>query len=334
MKLVVIIPCYNEEKTLPLVLKTIPKKIKGIRRIEKVIIDDGSTDNTPSIGRKHKVIVVTHKKNLGLGNAFKSGIKKALELKADIAVTLDGDMQFDPLDIPKIISPILEGKGDVVTATRYKEHLEYNLKGRGIKNFGNKFFALLINKLTGKSFSDVSCGFRAYNRESLLRLTIFGHFTYTHEVFLDLIHKKLIIREVPVKVRPKREYGESKISGNLANYGFSALKIIFRSIRDHRPLEFFAIPGVYIFVLGLIFNSIFVVGWALTERTTPFRTYGFVGSFLMVGGFLLFLLGLIADMIGRIKDMEEEVLYQVRKLNSEHQPQVVKKIQKQNLKML
>jgi len=313
MKLVVIIPCFNEEKTLPQVLKSIPKRIKGIRKIQRVVIDDGSTDRTASIAKRNHVIVVSHKRNLGLGTTFKTGINKALEIGASIVVSIDADMQFNPLDIPKLVNPILKGDADVVTATRYKEYLSYNLKGRGIKNLGNKVFTLLINRLTKRSFTDVSCGFRAYSKEALFKLTIFGHFTYTHEVFLDLIHKGLIIKEVPVKVKPKRDFGESKISKNLIGYGYSAIKIIFRSVRDHRPLNFFALPGFYIFAVGLVFDSIFIIDYFRTLRTAPFRTYGAIGAFLNIMGLILILLGFVADMIGRVKDTQEEILYQIKK---------------------
>ncbi|OGH05970.1 MAG: hypothetical protein A2W22_03520 [Candidatus Levybacteria bacterium RBG_16_35_11] len=313
MKLVVIIPCYNEEKTLPLVLKTIPRRIKGVRKIQKIVVNDGSTDNTPQIANRYHVFLVSHKSNKGLGAAFRTGVAKALEIGADIVVNIDGDMQFNPLDIPKLAQPILRGEADVVTATRYKKYLDYNLKGRGIKNFGNKAFTWLINRLTKRKFTDVSCGFRAYSKEALFKLTIFGHFTYTHEVFLDLIHKGLTIKEVPVRVRPKRQFGESKISRNLVDYGYSALKIIFRSFRDHRPLYFFARPGIYIFILGLLFDAVFVIGYIEVLRTTPFRTYGLIGSFLNIFGLILFLIGILADMIGRVKDVQEEILYQIKK---------------------
>jgi len=313
MKLVIIIPCFNEEKTLPQVLNSIPKRIKGIKKIEKVVIDDGSTDKTAEVAKKNRVIIVSHKINSGLGTAFKTGINTALERGASIVVTLDGDMQFNPLDIPSLIEPILKGEANFVTATRYKKYLDYNLKNRGIKNLGNKLFTKLVNFLTKRSFTDVSCGFRAYDKESLLRLMIFGHFTYTHEVFLDLVHKDMVIKEVPVKVRPNRKFGKSKISVDLFNYGYSALKIIFRSVRDHRPLNFFAMPGFYIFIFGLLFDVVFVIGWLILERTTPFRAYGIVGAFLNTIGLLLILLGFLADMLGRIKDTQEEILYQIKK---------------------
>ncbi len=315
MKLVIIIPCFNEEKNLPDVLKTIPKKIPGIKKIETVVIDDGSTDKTVRIARKYDAIVVSHKRNEGLGHAFKTGIEKALTLGVDIIVNIDGDGQFNPLDIPKLVKPILDNGADVVTATRYKNHLSHNLRDRGLKNLGNKFFTLLINRLTSSHFTDVSCGFRAYSKEAALKLSLFGHFTYTHEVFKDLIRKNFTIREVPLKVLPNRKHGESKISGKLFRYGSSALKIIFRSFRDHRPLDFFGVPGILIIVVGLGFNLFFVAGSIITRQTTPFKTYGMIGGFLDIIGFLVIILALVGDMIGRVKDLEEEILYQVKKNN-------------------
>ena len=313
MKLVIIAPCFNEEKTLPGVLRAIPQKIPGITKIQTIVIDDGSTDKTASVAKRCKAIVISHKKNQGLGYAFKTGLSKALALNADIIVNIDGDGQFNPLDIPKLIKPILKGHADVVTATRYKNHLKHNLKNRRLKNFGNKFFTFLINKLTGSNFTDVSCGFRAYTREAALKLTLFGHFTYTHEVFKDLIRKNFTIMEVPMKIKPNRKKGSSKISGKLFNYGYSALKIIFRSFRDHKPLDFFGIPGLLIIALGLCFNLVFFIGWITTQQTTPFKTYGMIGGFLDIIGFLVMILALVADMIGRVKDLEEEILYQIKK---------------------
>lgn len=313
MKLVIIIPCYNEEKTLPSVLKSIPKKIPGIKKIEIVVIDDGSTDKTALVAEKNKAIVITHKTNQGLGTAFRSGIDMALLRNADIIVNIDGDGQFNPQDIKKMIKPILHNEADVVTGTRYKSYLSYNLRNRTLKNIGNNFFTFLINKITNSHFTDVSCGFRAYSKTAALKLSLFGHFTYTHEVFKDLIHKRFIIKEIPIKVAPNRKNGTSKISRNLINYGFSALKIIFRSFRDHEPLNFFGIPGIFIIMVGLCFNLVFIVGWILTEQTGPYKTYGMIGGFLDIIGFLVFVLALIADMIGRVKEVEEEILYQIRK---------------------
>lgn len=311
-KLVVMIPCFNEEKTLPLVIKSIPRRIPRVSRIDILVINDGSTDKTGRIAKQMKVHLLTHVVNKGLGFSFRDGIEKALRLGADIIVNIDGDMQFDPRDIPKIISPITKLGANVATATRYKEYLDYNLKNRGLKNLGNKFFTGLINKITGKHFSDVSCGFRAYSREAAMKLQLFGHFTYTHEAFLDLVHKGFAIIEVPVKVEPNRLYGKSRISRNLVSYGYSALKIVVRGFRDHRPLDFFGTLGLFVISSGLIFGIILLYHWVTTGSVSPFKTYGFIGGFLIAIGFLVLVVALIADMIGRVRDLTEEIVYYLR----------------------
>ncbi len=314
-KLIVMIPCLNEEKTLPLVIKSIPKKIPGISTIKVLVINDGSTDNSVKIAKKLKAYVISHPFNCGLGQTFRDGIDKALRLGADIIVNIDGDMQLNPKDIPKLVEPIINNKVNFVTGTRYKEYLEHNLKGRGIKNFGNKFFAKLINIITNSNYTDVSCGFRAYSRKAAMKLQLFGHFTYTHETFLDLIHKGFVAVEVPIKVKPKRSNGKSKISGNLIKYGNSALKIIIRGSRDHQPLKFFGILSLIIFFIGFAFGVFLIIVKIKTGMLSPFKSFGFISGFLIGISFLMFIVALLADMLGRVKDLEEEILYNLKKNN-------------------
>lgn len=139
------IPCLNEEASIGEVIKQIPKRIPKIAKINILVIDDGSTDKSPKVAKKHGAYVLSHPVNKGLGFTFRDGIEKALSLGADIIVNIDGDLQFDPQDIPKLIKPITDGHYNFVTATRYQKYLKYNAKGRGIKNWGNKFFARLIS---------------------------------------------------------------------------------------------------------------------------------------------------------------------------------------------
>ncbi|HLC56360.1 MAG TPA: glycosyltransferase family 2 protein, partial [Candidatus Nanoarchaeia archaeon] len=178
IKLVVIIPAYNEASSLPIVLKNIPKKLLGIKEVQVVVIDDGSTDSTVDIAKSFNCIVISNGRNMGVGYSFQKGIEKAIELHADILVNMDADGQFSPLDIEKLVYPILEGKADMVTASRFKDKtLTYKMPF--IKKFGNKAFIYLINTLTHKKFTDVTCGFRSYSKEAMLNLTVFGQFTYT-----------------------------------------------------------------------------------------------------------------------------------------------------------
>ena len=312
-KLIIIIPCYNEEKTIGQVIDLIPRKIKGIAQVQVIVVNDGSTDNSAKIAKEHGAVIITHKKNQGLGQTFRDGMQMAVKLGAHIIVNMDADLQFDPADVAKLVAPIVNEEADFVTAPRYKDYLDYNLAGRGIKNHGNKFFAWLISGMVGQKFSDVSCGFRAYSREVALRLQIFGHFTYTHETFLDIAHKKFIIQEVAVKVRPQRAEGKSKISGNLAKYGYSAIKIIVRGFRDHEPLQFFGLLGSMIMATGVFFGVLLASWYVYSGELSPYKTFGFVSGFLLAFGFLVIVLGLMADMMGRIKDLEEEILYRLKK---------------------
>ena len=311
--LVVMIPCLNEEASIGEVIKQIPKKIPKIAKVKILVINDGSTDKSVEIAKKHGAHILSHPIHRGLGVTFRDGIERALRLGADIIVNIDGDLQFNPKDIKKMVKPITDQHYNFVTATRYVKYLKYNSKGRGIKNWGNKFFAKLIWRITGEKYTDVSCGFRAYSRQAAQKLSLFGHFTYTHETFLDLIHKGYKAYEVPIKVRPNREKGKSNISGNLYKYGISALKIIVRGFRDHQPLKFFGILSLITFFIGFIVILHFTIHWSITGSMSPFKSYAIGGAFLVVISFLLFVLALLADMIGRVKDLEEDIVYRLRR---------------------
>ena len=193
MKLVVMIPCLNEEKTIGGVIDQVPRQINSISELEILVIDDGSDDDTAEISKEHGATVVSHNRNMGVGKAFRTGISRALKMGADVVVNIDGDGQFNSKDIPKLIKPITTKKADFVTASRFKDD---NLvpKMPAIKKWGNRRIARLISLLTGKRFYDVSCGFRAYSKETALRMNLFGKFTYTQETFLDLAFKNLRIR--------------------------------------------------------------------------------------------------------------------------------------------
>jgi len=311
MKLIVIIPAFNEEKTIAQVIKNIPKTIEGIDEIEILVIDDGSTDDTAKIAKEAGALVVSHTKNEGLGIAFSTGIKEALKQGADIVVNIDADNQFDPQEIPKLIKPILEKKAEMVAGSRFEDKASIS-QIPFIKRWGNKAFTLLINLLTRQNFTDTQCGFRAYSKEALLRLNLFGRFTYTQEVFLDLVNKGLKIVQVPVKVKYYKER-EAKISSSFFRYFCQTILIILRTFRDYKPLVFFGVPGLAIFGAGILFWFYSFVYWLIHHQTTPVRMYFFIGVALVIFGFLLIILALIADMLKRIRQTQEEILYRLKK---------------------
>ncbi len=311
-KLVVIIPALNEEQTIAHVIQKVPRQITQTRDIEILVVDDGSTDQTTAYAQNAGALVVRHGHNLGVGAAFQTGIREALRLGADIIVNMDADGQFNPQDIPALIQPIQSGQASFVTATRFARP-ELIPEMPAIKLWGNQWMARLINFITRKHFTDVSCGFRAYTREAALRLTLFGHFTYTQETFIDLAFKDIAMTEVPLKVRGEREFGQSRVAANLWRYGLKSAAIIFRAARDYRPLYFFGIPGIIVFTLGILSGLFLLVHFLQTGQTYPYRSLVQLSSVLIILGFLLLFQSMLADMMYRNRIVTEEAVYHARK---------------------
>lgn len=312
MKLVVIIPAYNEEETIRDVVKSIPKLNDRISKTEIIVVDDGSTDKTVSRAKSMGALVVSHNGNKGVGKAFTTGIEAALKRGADVIVNMDADGQFNPADIPKLIEPILNKKADFVTATRFRGN---KLIGDMpfIKYVGNRIFTKLTSFLVKQKFTDTQCGFRAYSREAALRLNLYGKFTYTQEVFLDLANKGMRIVEVPLFIKAQRSNGKSKVVKSIPKYAIQALAIILRSIRDYQPLAFFGIIGGTIFGLGFLIEFVLFIRWLITHTVSPYKTAVTVGAIALILGFLLLVLALIADMMDRQRRIEEELLYYKKK---------------------
>ncbi len=310
MKTVVMIPAYNEAETIQAVIKSIPRNFAD--KVEVLVIDDGSRDNTAKLAKEAGAKVVRHLSNKGLGVAFKTGINEALAMKADVIVNIDADGQFNPADIPRLVQPIIDGQADMVTCSRFLNPA-YIPRMPWVKKFGNNLITSLINFLTGKHFTDTQSGFRAYSRESALRLNLFGEYTYTQEVFLDLLNKGFRIKEVPCKLVHGQRKGKSRLYKGWFSYGTRVFMIILRSIRDYRPLKFFGLIGLATMFLGLIINIILFIRWLITATITPFRSLVIIGIGLIILGFLLMILALIADMFARERKLQEEILYRLKK---------------------
>lgn len=311
MRLLVMMPCLNEAATISNVIQAIPRKIRGIEKVDVVVINDGSTDDSEQVARQAGAEVISHKVNQGVGRAFQSGLNFALNNNYDMMVNIDSDGQFSPNDIPKLVNPILEGKAEFVTASRF-------LSGKviphmsSVKLWGNHKMSKLISKLANKSFTDVSCGFRAYSKETLMRLTLHGQFTYTQETFLDLAFKNIKMVEIPIDVKyfPDRQ---SRVARSILNYAYNTSLIIFRTYRDYQPLKFFwAIAAVFA-TPGVLLLS-FLLSWYIAQGSfTPHIWSGFLGGSLMAVSLLFFIVGIFADMLDRIRANQEEILYKLRK---------------------
>lgn len=312
-RLVVVVPALDEDKTIAQVIQKVPTSIPGISDVAVIVIDDGSADNTASVSLEAGAHVVSHRKNLGVGAAFQTGIREALKAGADIIVNIDADGQFNPSDIPTLIKPVQQGKAEFVTATRFANP-KYLPDMPPIKIWGNRWMVRIINFVTKKKFTDVSCGFRAYSREAALRLTLFGHFTYTQETFIDLAFKDVSMQEVPLQVRGEREHGHSRVASNLWRYGLKSAIIIFRAARDYRPHYFFGVPGFAVLTVGLVSGLFLLQHFLRTGHTFPYRSLVQLSGVFIIVGFLMIFLSLLADMMHRNRIVAEEAVYHARKL--------------------
>ena len=310
--LLVVIPCLNEEMTIASVIGGIPEQLPGIDQIEVLVMDDGSTDETAARAREAGAEVVSHTSSQGLGSTFRHAVGIALEKGTDIMVHIDGDGQFDPDDIPTLVQPVLQGDADMVTASRFL-NAELVPEMPKVKLWGNRGVAAIVHLLSGKRFRDVSCGFRVYSRETLLRMNLFGSFTYTQESFLDLIFKDLTILEVPVAVRGVREFGESRIAASIPRYAVRSLKIMLRAFISYRPFRFFFAIASVCFVIGFALLIFLGMHYLRSGAFSPHIWAGFVGGTFCFLGFSTLITGLIGDMLVRIRMNQENMLYQMKR---------------------
>jgi glycosyltransferase involved in cell wall biosynthesis len=319
MKLVVTIPALNEEMTIAQVIGGVPRNVPGISETEVIVVNDGSTDGTAEAAEQAGAMVINVSGRPGLGTVFRTGLERAMRRGADIIVNIDGDGQFNPADIAKLVTPLLHDEADFVTCSRFADPELWPEMPR-IKFYGNRAVTRIINWVCGgTNFTDVSCGFRAFNREAAYRLTLFGRFTYTQECFIDLFSKGMRIVEVPLKIRGVREHGKSRVARSITKYATSSLPIILRAMRDIQPLKFFGAIAMTFFVPGLLMG-LFVSGWYLSKTnkagehvTSPFTSLITISGVLITLSVIMGVLALLADMLGRHRRISEELLYLARR---------------------
>ncbi len=313
MKLVVIIPALNEEVTIGDVVRRVPRSLPNLERIETVVIDDGSTDDTATRAAAAGAIVIRHALTQGVGAAFGTGVKSALEHGADLVVNMDGDGQFRPEDIPELLRPILDDGAGFVTCTRFAgPHPTPRMPA--IKRWGNSWMTWLIRRIcSSHQFTDVSCGFRAYTRDTLLRLNLYGRYTYTQETFINLAAQNVRMAEVSLPVRGTRAHGRSRVAGSIPRYVARTVPIIFRTMRDVRPLRFFGGIAAVVLLVGLALGGFVFGHWAMTGRTHPYQSLLTASAVGIILGFLLIVVALLADMLNRLRRLLEELLYFARR---------------------
>lgn len=311
-KIIVYMPAFNEEKTIYRVLNSVPKLICDIEVSELLVINDGSTDNTQKEAIKAGATIINHNYNKGLGNAFQTAVNYTLKKNADILVSIDADGQFDVNQIEEMVKPIISSIADFSVGNRFDG--KKPLKMPKIKFWGNKQISKIVSFISKTKIKDASCGFRAYSRDCLLSLNLQGGFTYTHETILDLLNKGFRIKQITVSVTYFDER-VSRIANNLFKYAFGTSIIIFKCLKDYRPLKFFSWIASVVLLISMILGGFVAVHWYVNDAISPYKSIGIIALSLLGMSVILFVLAFLADMLNRIRNNQEKILYLIKEKN-------------------
>lgn len=310
MKLIIQIPCYNEEETLPQVVADLPKQIEGIDIIEIQIIDDGSTDRTVEVARRLGVHhILSFKKNRGLAAAFKAGIDNALANQADMLVNTDGDNQYRGRDIVKLVQPILKGETDMVVGCRpIEEHPEFSFVKKKLQQVGS----WVLRKLSNTAIRDAASGFRAYDRNAMLSLNIYSRFSYCMETLIQAGYNNLKVVGVDIEVNPKTR--ESRLFRNIFQYVWKQTKTIVGIFILYRANWFFNFIASIFFLVaaGLAVRYVLLVYFANAPAGAFWPTI-ILSGILLVISIQIYLTGLLASLISSVRKLSEDTNYRVKR---------------------
>jgi len=309
MKLIIQIPCLNEEETLEIALNDLPRQIEGIDEIEYLIINDGSSDNTVEIAKNWGVnYVVNFRRNKGLAKGFMAGIDACLRNGADIIVNTDADNQYNGADIEKLVRPILEEKADMVIGERPIDSTEhFSPLKKKLQHFGS----YVVRKASKTNIPDAPSGFRAYSRDAAMRLNVTNNYTYTLETIVQAGRTSMAIMSVPI--RTNGELRESRLFHSMFSYVKRSVLTIGRAYMMYRPLTFFSVLGMIPFLLGTGLGIRFIIYLTMGVGNGHIQSL-ILASTLMMLGFMTFVVGLQADVIASNRKILEDIQYRVRKL--------------------
>lgn len=311
MRLIVNLPAFNEAEKIGETIKRIPRQIDGVDEVLVQVIDDGSKDRTIELAKAAGAdFVYSNGINRGIGITFKHAVERALDNGADIMLNMDADGQYDPQDIIHIIAPVLNKEADVVSANRFG-----NMEAKDMpkaKYWLNRIAAQIIGSFLDYKIYDLTSGFRAYSRESLLQLNIIPGFTYTQETIIDAIGKKMKIKWVPVHVTYFAGR-KSRVVKSIFNYVSNSGKIILEAVRDVRPMKFFGWPALILLLASLGFFIYFFVLYFADFKITPHRNILFAAITLLIVGVQFLIFAFIADMIKSARKLIEDQAHTLRK---------------------
>ncbi|MGY6499694.1 MAG: glycosyltransferase family 2 protein [Acidimicrobiales bacterium] len=312
MKLIIQIPCLNEEDHLPAALADLPREVEGFDEVEWLVIDDGSTDRTVDVARANGVHhIVQFPQNRGLAAAFQAGLDAAVKLGADAIVNTDADNQYRADSIPRLVGPILSGDADIVVGDRnVRDHAEFSWAKRRLQVAGS----WVVRLASGTDLPDATSGFRAYTREAATQLIVVSRYTYTIESIIQAGRSRLTVTHVPIETNPKVR--DSRLfSSNWTYIRRNALTII-RVFAAYQPLRFFGTIAALLFACGLLAFAPFVYDWVRFGTRDGRLQSLLLGAILTISAFQMLVVAILADLIGANRDTSQRVLERTRVLET------------------
>lgn len=307
MKLVIQIPCLNEEESLPITLSALPKHIDGIDEIKVLIVNDGSTDRTIEVAKKHGIsdfVNFTH--NKGLAKAFSAGLNKALEMGADIIVNTDADNQYNASDIEKLVRPIIDGNADIVIGSRPVNKIShFSIIKKMLQNFGS----FVMRCVSSTSVKDAPSGFRAFSRNAAIQMNIFDNYTYTLETIIQAKAKGLVIENVEIDVNP--ELRRSRLFSNMFVYIRRSIFTMLRMFIVYRPFRFFITVGILFLLAGLI-PGVRFVWYFLTGDGQGHIQSLILAAILLLTGVQVSLIAVLSELIAINRKLLEDIQSRVK----------------------
>ncbi len=307
MKLVIQIPCLNEEESLPITLSALPKHIDGIDEIKVLIVNDGSTDRTIEVAKKHGIsdfVNFTH--NKGLAKAFSAGLNKALEMGADIIVNTDADNQYNASDIEKLVRPIIDGNADIVIGSRPVNKIShFSIIKKMLQNFGS----FVMRCVSSTSVKDAPSGFRAFSRNAAIQMNIFDNYTYTLETIIQAKAKGLVIENVEINVNP--ELRRSRLFSNIFVYIRRSIFTMLRMFIVYRPFRFFITVGILFLLAGLI-PGVRFVWYFLTGDGQGHIQSLILAAILLLTGVQVSLIAVLSELIAINRKLLEDIQSRVK----------------------
>jgi glycosyltransferase involved in cell wall biosynthesis len=313
MKLIIQVPCYDEAETLAIALKELPRKVEGFDKVEWLIINDGSTDNTVEVAKECGVDhIISFTRNQGLARGFMAGLEACLKFGADVIVNTDADNQYNAADIPLLVKPILEGKADIVIGARPIDKIKHFSP---VKKYLQKIGSFVVKWMSNTDIPDAPSGFRAFSRDAALQLNVFNEYTYTLETIIQAGQKNMAIISVPVRVN--KDLRPSRLIKNIPSYIAESIGTIIKIFVVYKPFRFFMSIGLTLFACGFLVGLRFLYYYFIGNSAGHIQSL-ILASILLGFGFQTMLIAFIANLQSVNRRLMEDVQYILRKMENDN----------------